>query len=427
VTLPSEAMPSTLRRYLRSPSTVLAFVVGAVMYGAYATAHEAWGNGALIGVCLFIAICLPTYSRLSNKLEEIANLRFVSVTLGRLSRFLAQLAFNSAVFIIFTKGNVLDGGTLTGMGGVFGAATLTTVASQGVQYAAVVLFNRGRGDLNRNVIIALSANIIMTAAATAGLPFVKPAFTALSLMLGAWIFGLGLLSDLRAVLYPRRGIGIFFGTFNPFHITHAEMIRNAVEARCLSKVLIHPTVVPKLHALALQRGEIRMARIEDGLSILERTEKADVNVNYFPTGNRFYSPETRKLMIELALIEAGLSDVAEVLWLPETYAQDGFYGVIDAVRKLYPNVPLHGMHGSDLGGMWVRSIYDESGWIYPVPVRRQNGVSATAIRNGADGMTSEAVGSLVGYLRSGVERFEVAGRLFRNIGGQVHPSSFVSE
>jgi hypothetical protein len=81
----------------------------------------------------------------------------------------------------------------------------------------------------------------------------------------------------------------------------------------------------------------------------------------------------------------------EVLWLPDVYEQRGFYGVIDAVRRMHPGRPLHGLHGSDLGGMWVRGIYDESGWIYPFPVRRRDGISATAIRSGAKGMTASAV------------------------------------
>ena len=52
-----------------------------------------------------------------------------------------------------------------------------------------------------------------------------------------------------------------------------------------------------------RRGEIRVARIEAGLQIYERTEKADLNVNYFPTGNRFLLPETRRRLIALGLAD----------------------------------------------------------------------------------------------------------------------------
>lgn len=393
--------------------------MGLVMYGAYAFAHGAWANAALVAVCMVVAACLPAYSRLSNKLEERINLHFAVVTVGRLSRFALQLSFNYAVFLAFTFGGVFADTAVAAVGGAVGIAVLTTLASQGAQYIAVAFFNRGIGDLNRNVLIALSANILATAAATTGLPYVQPAYMAISLALGGLIFGVGVLSDLRARFYPRRGIGVFFGTFNPFHVTHIALVKRAIEERGLAKVVVHPTVVPKLHAQALERGEIRVARVEGGLNVLERTEKADLNVNYFPTGNRFYPPETRKLMIELAVREAGLSDKVDVLWLPEVYGERGFHGVMAAIRRRHPGVPLHGLHGSDLGGMWVRGIYDECGWIYPVAVRRRDGVSATAIRNGAVGMTTGAVTAVLAHLRAGHEAFEVAGQRFRNNQGRI--------
>ena len=53
--------------------------------------------------------------------------------------------------------------------------------------------------------------------------------------------------------------------------------------------------------------------------------------------------------------------------------------------------PIHAVHSSDFGGMAVRAIDDECGWIYPLAVRRRGGISATAIRNGATGTTSNAV------------------------------------
>jgi nicotinamide mononucleotide adenylyltransferase len=279
------------------------------------------------------------------------------------------------------------------------------------------MFNRGYGDLNRNVLLALSANVVATAAATTGLPFVKPVFVGTSLVLGALIFGFGLLSDLRSRFYPQGGVGIFFGTFNPFHATHVAIVERALNERGLSKILVHPTVVPKLHARAFERGEIRIARVEDGLAVLERTPKADLNVNYFPTGNRFFAPETRKLMIELALEEANLADRVEVLWMPDTYREKGFHGVVAEVRRAHPSVAIHGIHGSDLGGMWVRSIYDESGWIYPFAVKRRDAVSATAIRNGATGMTTRAVSAVLAQLRAGTDVVEVGQRRFHNVGG----------
>jgi hypothetical protein len=406
-------------RYIRSPSTIFALCIGGIMYLSYAYANQKWGNIALILVTLFIATFLPTYSKMSNKIEEKTNLRFALITMGRLSRFGTQFLFNLAIFGAFVAGGVLDPANLTGIGGVLGAAIVTTLASQGAQYIAIVAFNRNIGDLNRNVLVGLSANIVVTALATAGVAAVKPGFVVLGIGIGALVFGVGILSDLRAYLYPKQGIGIFFGTFNPFHATHLAIVRRALEERGLAKVIVHPTIVPKLHARALERGEIRVARIEAGLCIYEKTERADSNVNYFPTGNRFFPPETRKLLIELAIAEAGLSDRVEVACYPDIYREEGFYGVIREIRRHNPGLPIHGLHGSDLGGMWVRNIYDECGWIYPMAVRRTDGVSATAIRNGAVGMTTRIVREMLGHLRHGSSRFEIDNQGFRNENGIV--------
>lgn len=406
----------------RSPSSQLAALSGACMYLAYALAHGAWLNPYLIGVCCFIAAFLPRYSILSNKIEERANLRFAIVTLGRAARFAMQAAMNLVIWSLFAYGGVTPAAGLSDVGGVLGVAVLTTLASVGAQFVAQFLFNRGVGDLNRNVMAALCLNIVFTALATIGVPALATIFMIASLGLGGALFLIGALSDLRALIHPKGGVGIFFGTFNPFHATHLAIVREAIERRALRKVIVHPTITPKLHARALERGEIRVAGVEGGLCVLEKTKRADANVNYFPTGNRFYPPETRKLMIELAIAEAGLSDKVEVLWLPEVYREKGFHGVTHIIREAHPDVALHGLHGSDLGGMWVRSIYDESGWIYPMPVRRRDNVSATAIRNGAAGMTGRAVGEILASLKSGAEFFEAGGRRFRNQSGLVGPA-----
>jgi hypothetical protein len=412
-------MPVRIKQYLSSPSTLVACASGLIMYFAYASTQNAWLNLSLIGVAAFIAVFLPGYSRLSNKLEEVTNQRFALVTVGRLSRFILQFSFNAIVFQAFVAGGVVQDISIAGLGGVLGIALWTTLASQGAQYLAMMAFNRGYGDLNRNIIVALALNIVATAAATTGYPLFKQIFVAGSLACGCLFFGVGVLSDIRSRFFPKRGIGIFFGTFNPFHVTHAKIIEQAIRDRGLDKVIIHPTIVPKLHARALQRGEIRVARVDGGLCVLERTSSADANVNYFPTGNSFYPPETRKLLVELALDEMGLSDRVEVLWVPDCYAEHGFHGVVATIRRLYPGVPLHGLHGSDLGGMWVRSIYDETGWIYPMPIKRTNGISATAIRNGAAGMTTGSVATVLAHLKAGITAFELNGRRFKNTDGLV--------
>ena len=395
-------------------SRLLALTVGALMYASYAYGRNAWGNVALICVSGFVAAALPRYSLLSGKAEEAANKMTALVTAGRLARLALQLGFNLAVFSAFMHGGLIPAPDIDAIGGIAGAALCTTLLSQGSQYLAITMFNRGLGDLNRNVMLALSANVVFTAAATLGIPFVNAVFTLSAALLGGGVFALGVASDLRGRFFPKGGVGIFFGTFNPFHVTHLELIRNAIATRKLSKVIVHPTVVPKLHATALARGEIAVSRNEAGMCVLAKTAKADPHVNYFPTGSKFYLPETRKLMIELAIEEAGLADKVTVMWEPDTYRDKGFHGVVAAIRKAHPGVRLHGLHGSDLGGMWVRSIYDECGIIYPMPVVRRDQVSATAIRNGAVGMTSEAVDAVIAGLKRGLQSITVRGKLIIN-------------
>jgi len=225
------------------------------------------------------------------------------------------------------------------------------------------------------------------------------------------------LSDIRSKVAPKGGIGLFFGTFNPFHNSHVAIIRRAIEERGLDKVIIHPTLIPRLHADAFRKGEIRVARLENGFQIYEATEKADLNAEYFPTGKQFLPPETRRVLIELAIAEAGLADKVEVVFYREIYDTTGFRGVITEVKRRYPGVRLHGLHGTDNGGMSVRATLDEAGWIYPWCILRRDKVSATAIRRGAKGMTSTVVTDVLGQLTANLPVVTAGGRRFRNDNG----------
>ncbi len=385
--------------YLTSPSAQLGLAVGILMYASYGMAHQAFAKTGLIALCAFVGVFIPYYSKLSNRLEEIVNLRSARLSLGRLVRFVPQLLFNIGIFVVLVGADVFPNSSLDALGGVLGIAVVTTCASQGMQYLAIALANREIGDRNRNVLIALSTNIVVTAVATVGWPWAKTAFIAFGIGFGLLFFAVGMLSDWRSVFFKRGGVGVFFGTFNPTHSTHLTLIRNAIEARGLTKVYLHCTTVPKLHAQALQRGEIRIAQYDRGMRVYETTARADIHVNYFPTGHKFYEYETRLAMMQAAVADAGLSDVVEVLSLPEAYDQAGFYAVLAHVKRLNKGQPVHGIHGSDLGGMWVRGIYDESGWIYPYPVVRRDKVSATAIRNGATGLTTRNVEQMMEALR----------------------------
>lgn len=404
-------------RYVRSPSTRIAAFVGLLSYVSYAYAHGSWTNPALIGVSLFVGVFLPSYSKLSNKAELWANNRFGFVTSGRLGRFLPQFAFNLAVFWVMLWGGALNREGIASVGGIAGAALVTTLASQGLQYLGLYLVQRGIGDANRNVLVGLSINLALTALGTAGVPYAREAFLIMGFALGGLLFGVGLLSDIRSLMAPKGGIGLFFGTFNPFHNTHLEMLRRAMDERGLDRVIIHPTLIPRIHADAFRKGQLRVARLEHGFQIYERTDKADINVDYFPSGNMFLPPETRKALIELAVAEAGLGNRVEVAFYRDIYDTKGFQGVIAEVKRRHPGVRLHALHGTDIGGMTVRQICDECGWIYPWRILRRDKVSATAIRRGARGMTADVVTDVLTQLTANVPVVTAGGRRFRNDNG----------
>jgi hypothetical protein len=406
-----------LRRYVRSPSTRLAAFAALLSYLSYAYAHGSWANPALIGVSVFIGVFMPSYAKLSNKADLWANNQFGFITAGRLGRFIPQYVFNLAVFGILLWADALNREGVASVGGFALAALVTTLASQGLQYLGMYLVSRGVGDANRNVLVGLSLNIILTSFGTAGLPVAREAFLVMGFGFGILLFGIGLLSDIRSQVAPKGGIGLLFGTFNPFHNTHLALIRRALDERGLDKIIIHPTLVPRIHADAFRKGELRVARLENGFQIYETTAKADSNVDYFPTGKQFLPPETRKVLIDLAVAEAGLGNRVEVVFFRETYNTKGFQGVIAEIKKANPGVRLHGLHGTDNGGMYVRQIYDECGWIYPWRVLRRDGVSATAIRKGAKGMTAGVVTDVLEQLSANVPVVTAGGRRFRNDNG----------
>jgi hypothetical protein len=404
-------------RWLRSPSTRMAAFVGLVSYLSYAFAHGSWANPALIGVSVFVGVFLPSYAKLSNKAELWANNRFGFVTGGRLGRFIPQFAFNLAVFWIMDWGGALNRDGLASVGGFASAALVTTLASQGAQYVGLYLFQRGVGDANRNVLVGVSINLVLAALGTAGIPGARELFLISGVVFGAVFFGVGLLSDIRSVAAPKGGVGMYFGTFNPFHNTHLAIVRRAIEERGLEKVIIHPTLIPRIYLDAFRKGEIRVGRLENGFQIYEKTDKADVAVDYFPGGRQFLPPETRQILIELAVAEAGIGDKVEVAFYRTIYNSKGFQGVIAEIKRRFPGVRLHGLHGTDHGGMTVRGIYDECGWIYPWRILRRDNISATAIRRGAKGMTSTVVTDVLAQLTANLPVVTAGGRRFRNDNG----------
>jgi hypothetical protein len=415
-TTPLSGWTGKFGRYVRSPSTRMAAFGGLLTYVSYAYAHGSWANPTLMAVSVFIGVFLPTYSKLSNKAELWANNRFGFVTAGRFGRFLPQLVFNLAVFWACLWGGAFNQAGIASVGGFAGAALVTTLASQGTQYLGGYFVARGIGDANRNTLIGLLVNIVLAALGTAGILGAREVFLLFGFVLGALFFGVGLLSDIRSVVAPKGGIGLFFGTFNPFHNSHLAILQRAMEDRRLDKIIIHPTLIPRLHAEAFRKGEIRVGRLQDGFQIYEKTDKADSNVDYFPTGRIFLPPETRKTLIDLAVAEAGLGGKVEVIFLRETYNTKGFQGVIGEIKKQYPGT-LHSLHGTDFGGMLVRYICDECGWIYPWCILRRDKISATAIRAGAKGMTPPVVTDVLAQISRNLPVVTAGGRRFRNDNG----------
>ncbi|WP_425064471.1 hypothetical protein [Reyranella sp.] len=414
---PDGVRAAKISRYLRSPSTRMAAFGGLLTYLSYAYAHGSWANPVLICVSIFVGVFLPSYAKLSNKAELWANNQFGFVTAGRLGRFIPQLAFNLVMFWLMLWGGALNQLGMASVGGIAGAALVTTLASQGTQYLGGYLVARGIGDANRNTLVGILINVTLAALGTAGVPGAREGFLFVGFGLGGALFVVGLLSDIRSVAAPKGGIGLFFGTYNPFHNSHLALLRKAIEQRGLDKVIIHPVLIPKLHVDAFRKGEIRVGRLKDGFQIYEKTDKADSNVDYFPTGNVFLPPETRVALIELALAEAGMADKVEVAVYSDIYYGKGFQGVIAEIKRRHRGVRLHVIHGTDFGGMLVRQIADECGWIYPWCILRRDQVSATAIRRGAKGMTPPIVTDVLDQISQNLPIVSAGGRTFRNDNG----------
>lgn len=385
-------------RYGRSPTARFAALVGLLAYLSYASARDGWTSPALIGTAVFFAVALPYYAMLSNALERRVMEATALVTPGRLARFAAQFTFNIIVMLVLSQGGLFGNGSeaLQTLGGAGGAATLATAASQGAQFLGLFLARRGVGEPMRNVQVGISANIVASGAATVGLPEVSAAYVMASLAVGGVALTMGLLSDLRSLCPRRGGVAVFFGTFNPFHLGHLRCVELALQRRGVAKVVIHPTIVPQGHVIALARGELRVAAVERGFTVYATTDRADPLLNYFPTGDRFLPAEVRRDLIQASLDEAvarnpALAGRVEVAWMPEAYAAGGFPAVLRAIRRQHPGARVHVIHGTDPGGMMVRAIVDECGWVYPLAIRRIPGFSGTAVRAGVAGLTAQTV------------------------------------
>lgn len=372
--------------------------------------YELIGDSEYFGIAvgLIIAVTfvmnLPKYVAIGIKVEDFINLKLAKLTPSRLIRIIFHLPI---VIGIYAFHKIISGTALD-----YSTFALLLAASNGVHAVGVTMAYHGVGDRVGNILLsfALSAGLIaISLISHYGL--IVSWFAALIFILH---IATGLLSDIRAYFYPKSGVGIYFGTFNPIHKTHLKIIGEAIKRRGLHKVYIHSTTVPKLHRVALANNEIGL-KIEDGMRVYFKTELADSSKNYFPTGNKFYEYEIRKELIKAGVSDANLSDFIEILDLPDIYEKSGFFGIIDYIKTHSPKgTPIHGIHGSDTGGIWVRNIFDSSGWIYPYPVIRSDNISATSIRQGAVGYTSPTIEAFLSASRAGKNYEFPSGYIFNN-------------
>jgi hypothetical protein len=335
------------------------------MYCSYSSIANLWQNQGLILVCLFFALALPFISRISNKIEERCFFFTCSVSLGRVGRFLFQFCINYAVFITFLHYQVVNPTNVQSFGGIAGVAFLTTATSQGMQYVAILLSNRGIGNVNMNVIFSLAFVTFITALAVLGMGWIKDIFSYLGIFFLLILFSVGLLSDIRALCAPKNGIGIVLGILNPFSSDHLAIIERALQKRDLEKIFIHVATMLPMQVKALKKEEIKIKTQSNNSITCETTAKADVHVDYFPTGNEFIEYGAKISLISDIINASKLREKIEIISYPAIYDKEGFYGVIKEIKHINPLKKIHGLHGNDFDGLVIRKIYDEAGWIFP--------------------------------------------------------------
>lgn len=359
---------------------------------------------ALLTTVLVLTMSLlivPRYIKNILNIEDSINLKLGFLTPARLFRFVCHIPLFFLIQAIATPVPMTELQILAIIAAACGLHTLAIAAAY-----------KGIGDRAGNSLLAFCLGSMLTT-----LVFVEPSALYLAYALSFfWLVSIlaSLRADLRAKFYPKHGVGVFFGSFNPVHKTHVKILQQAIQQRGLRKVYIHPTTVPKLHRVALEKGEISMKE-EAGMRVYSTTALADPHKHYFPTGRKFYEYELRQQLLQAAILDAGLQDKVEVLDLPAVYDQGGFFAVLENIkRKLAPGEPLHGMHGTDVGGIWVRNIFELSGDIYPFPVVRSDCISATAIREGAVGYTTPTIEAFLEATRAGKDFVFPTGYLFKN-------------
>lgn len=386
---------------ISSPRQLIWLTTGIISFFAFSLLQRESSN--YYPVTLAAIMILFGYSMIFSlgiKVENFVNLKTTIPSIGRISRVLFSSLFTFTILYLMNESGISHQNS--GMN-IVSLLPLSLLLSYGIHSGETLALGlsgkKGRPFpllffLFLSINLALGSALLITNVniITYGLTW----FIGASIPLIYFVVA----SDMRRFMAPMGGIGIFLGTFNPFHKGHLALVLKAMEERNLSKVYIHSTVIPALHRMALNKGEIVIAKKENGLRVYEKTAKADPLIDYFPTGNKFYEYKYRHNMIKEALNELNLTDKIVLLSMEDVYATNGFYGIINKIKELHPKTRIHGIHGSDSGAMWIRRIYNESGSIYPYVVRRAGKISATAIRNGEKGMTFTSIEKILNNLQN---------------------------
>ena len=353
-----------------------------VVYGVSSILPR-WDHLIIINALFYLN--LYKWMNACNKTENYFNLITAKPIIGFFAKYCANfIVFFLISFIIFFF-SAVDSNTI-----LMNSFIFTNVASF-LLYYALELSYLNVGDRNLNITLAFSFVACI-------IPFVN--VCPYNLIENIWLLSfilafvpivLLLKAEYRAIYYPEGGIGIFFGSFNPVHNTHISLIKKAINDRKLSLVLIQINTVPKLHKLALKNKEIKITKYKNGLRVYEKTPNAIKNKDYFPTGNKFFDYNVRQKLLLLALEDTNLLEKVTVLNMQRVYDVSGYPGVIKKIRLLYPSYPIHGIHGSDVGGIWVRYLFNRFSFIYPYPVIRRDNISSTLIRTGKKGLTTKSV------------------------------------
>ena len=286
------ALAGKFRRYVRSPSTRMAAFGGLLMYLSYAYAHGSWANPALIGVSVFVGVFLPSYAKLSNKAELWANNQFGFVTAGRLGRFLPQLAVQSCGVLADAVGRGFQpGGHRVGRRLAPARRSSPRLRRRARSTSAATCSRAALAMPIATCWSASSFNMVLAALGTAGVPGAREAFLVLGFGLGALFFGVGLLSDLRSVAGAQGRHRVVLRNLQSVPQHPSRDRAAAMDERQLDKIIIHPTLIPRLHADAFRKGEIRVGRLERRLPDLREDRQGRCQRRLLP--DRQHLPAAR--------------------------------------------------------------------------------------------------------------------------------------